>query len=66
MNAGIQITVGLHFRNNKVYSTAEFKNVWNFPPPASLMRFHGLLHKHREGSEELLAFKMTVPGTKTR
>jgi hypothetical protein len=63
MNDGMNITVQLLSGNDKMYSTAEFKNVWNFAHSASLMRFHGVLHKLREGSEDLLALKMTVLST---
>lgn len=65
MNDGTKMTVQLLFGNDKMYSTAEFKNVWNFAQPVSLMRFHGVLHKLREVSEELLALNMTIPSIKT-
>ena len=61
----MKITVQLLFGNDEMYSTAEFKNVWNFAQPVSLMRLHGVLHKLREVSEDLLALNMTIPSIKT-
>jgi len=51
-NDGMKFTVQLLSGNDKMYSIAEFKNVWNFAHPVSVMRFHGVLHKLRDGSEE--------------
>ena len=61
----MKITVQLLIGNDKLYSTAEFKNVWNFAQPVSLMRFYGVLHKLREVCEYILALKMMIPSIKT-